>query len=142
MTSSRIAAASIIVATFLIAGCATQPISNSEASPVPADQILTNRFSAQLPNTGEVVIKRDSGIGGSVCSSRIFVDGIPIANVAVSEKLVLYIPKGEHIFSARPNGICGGGLSEVKSSIGAGTVSTFRVGYGSNGDFFINPTAF
>jgi hypothetical protein len=106
------------------------------------ERILNRHFLQPAQGTGEVTIKRDSGFSGSACSSRIFVDGRPIADIRGSEKVVLYLPEGEHILSAWPNGICGGGMTEVKAVIKAGTQSSFRIGYGSNGDFSINPTAF
>ena len=125
----------------LLTSCATRPISNAEAIHVPSEQILSRLLLEQKPKTGQVVIKRDSGIFGSACSSRVFVDGNPVADIGAAEKIVLYIPEGEHIFSAWPNGICGGGMSEVKAMVRAGSQSNFRIGYGSNGDFTINPTA-
>lgn len=127
---------------FILSGCATQPISNSAAIAAPLDRILDRQFLQQAIGTGEVTIKRDSGFGGSACSARIFVDGHPVADIRVSEKVVLYLPEGDHILSAWPNGICGGGMTEVKAIIKAGVQSSFRIGYGSNGDFSINPTAF
>lgn len=126
----------------VISGCATHPISNAEAALASIDRILDKSFLQEGPGTGEVTIKRDSGIGGSGCSTRIFVNGKPVADIWVSEKIVLYLPEGEYILSAWPNGICGGGLSEVKALIKVGSKSTYRIGYGSNGDFSINPTAF
>ena len=126
----------------ILSGCATQPISNSSAIEAPMNRILDRQFLQPATGTGEVIIKRDSGFGGSACSSRIFVDGRPVADIRVSEKIVLYLPEGDHILSAWPNGICGGGMTEVRAVIKAGVQSSFRVGYGSNGDFSINPTAF
>ncbi|KAF3981999.1 MAG: hypothetical protein HFP78_03830 [Methylococcales symbiont of Hymedesmia sp. n. MRB-2018] len=125
-----------------LSGCATRPISNTIAIPAPMERILDTHYLKPGPGTGEVTVKRDSGFGGSACSSRIFVDGHPVADIRVSEKVVLYLPEGEHILSAWPNGICGGGMTEIKAVIKAGTPSSYRVGYGSNGDFAINPTAF
>lgn len=132
----------VLCSALLISACATKPIPNNAATPIPNEQILDFRFSSPTPNTGEVTIKRDSGFGGSACSTRIFVNGQPIADIYASEKIVLHLPSGEQILSSWPNGICGGGMSEVKTLVKAGTNSSFRVGYGSNGDFSINPTAF
>lgn len=87
------------------------------------------------------MVKRDSGFGGSACASRIFLDARPIADIRVSEKVVLHIPEGMHILSAWPN-FCGGGMAEVKTELKKGTQSSFRVDYGSNEDYGIYPTAF
>ena len=136
----RVAILSLI--SIVLAGCATRHISNTLAIPVPMERILDTRYLQPGPEIGEVTVKRDSGFGGSACSSRIFVDGRPVADIRSSEKVVLYLPKGDHILSAWPNGICGGGMTEVKAIIKTGTKSSYRVGYGSNGAFTINPTVF
>jgi hypothetical protein len=126
----------------VLSGCATQPISNASAIQAPSDRIIDRYFFQPAPGTGEVTIKRDSGFSGSACSSRIFVDGRPIADIRASEKIVLYLPEGEHILSAWPNGICPGRMTEMQTFVKAGAQSNFRVGYGTNGDFSINPAAF
>lgn len=123
-------------------GCATRPISNELAEPVSLADIIDNSYSESGKNTGQVTIKRDEGFGGSGCSTRFFIDAKPIVDLSVSEKIILYISEGDHILSAWPNGLCGGGMAEVKTTIKKGSKSTFRIGWGSNGDFFISPTAF
>ncbi|MBI3995663.1 MAG: hypothetical protein HY349_06790 [Nitrospirae bacterium] len=132
-----------IITFLLLSACATRPISNAEALVTPGERILDTQFLRQAPGTGEVTVKRDSGAFGSVCSSRIFVDGRPVADIRVSEKVVLYLPEGEHILSVRSNGICfNAGMSEVTVLVRSGVQSSFGVGYGSSGDIFINTTAF
>ena len=133
----------LIIATLLsIGGCATRPVSNAEAVNVPMERIVDSRYLQNAPNTGQVTVKRDSGFGGSACSSRIFVNAKPVADLRTSEKVVLYLPEGEYVISAWPNSICGGGMSEVRATVKSGGELNFRVGYGSNGDFSINATAF
>jgi hypothetical protein len=129
-------------AIFFVAGCATSPVSTNEAAPVPPERIISDVFLATKPNTGEVIIKRDTGFGGSACSSRVFVDGSPVADLRTGEKVTLYLPLGDHIIGAEPNGICGGGLSEVSVTVKKESASVFRIRYGSNGDYDIQPTAF
>jgi len=132
----------ILIVGMAISGCATIPIPNAAATMAPASQILDNSYFKAGSELVEVTVKRDSGIGGSACSSRIFVDGKPVANINVSEKIVLYLTKTEHMLGAWPNGICGGSMSEVRADLRSGSPASLRVGYGSNGDFFINQTAF
>lgn len=123
-------------------GCATRPISNAEAIHVPRGQVVDSTYLKPIPDSGVVTVKRDSGFGGSACSSRVFVNANPIADLNASEKVVIYLPAGEYIFSAWPNGICGGGMSEVRAMVKSGAELSFRIGYGSNGDFTINATVF
>lgn len=130
-----------IISTFfaiLLNGCATTPVSNEEAVSVPVDAI----YQHQTANTGKVTIKRDSGYSASLCSTRIFVNAQPIADIDTSEKVVIYLPAKDYIFSALANGICAGGLTEINGTVQAGKELTYRVGYGSSGEFSINPTAF
>lgn len=125
-----------------IAGCATRPISNAEAINVRSDRIIDSTYLHPAPDVGRVTIKRDSGLGGSGCSSRIFVNAKPVADIRTSEKVVLHLPAGDYVFSAWPNGVCGGGMTEVRATVKSGAELSFRVGYGSNGDFTINATVF
>lgn len=133
---------SLIGASLLLVACATSPISTSQAKPVPADRLILSTFSQPGPSTGEVIVKRDSGIGGSACSSKVFLDAKPVADLLTGEKVTLYLPEGEYLLGAFPNGICGGGLSETRASVKPNQTLLFRIGYGSNGDFYIQPTAF
>ena len=132
----------LLIVSALSAACATQPISNQAAIMAPYDQILDNSLFTPRPDTVEVTVKRDSGFGGSACSSRIFVDAKPVADIRASQKIILYLSKSEHILGASPNGYCGGGTVEVRADLRSGAPASFRVGYGSNSDFFINQTAF
>jgi hypothetical protein len=92
--------------------------------------------------TGTLIVKRDNGFVGSACSSRVFLDANPVADVAPSEKIVLHLPEGEYLVGAEPNGLCAGGLRETRVAVRGGKIVTYRIGYGDNGDFFILPTAF
>ena len=132
----------IAVLASVVAGCATRPVADTDTTPVPLDRIIDSRFLQPSPGSGAVSIKRDRGFGGSACSSRVFVDATPTADLRPSEKLVVYLSSGDHIISAWPNGLCGGGMSEARASVTSGSHLAFRIGYGSNGDFYINPTAF
>jgi hypothetical protein len=136
----RIIAVALLI--FAIVGCATRPLSNGEAIPVRADQIIDSKYLEAAPGTGTVVVKRDRGFLGSACSSRVFVDANPVADLRPSQKVLMHLPAGDHVIAAWPNGICGGGMSEVRATVTTGVELTFRIGYGSNGDFTINPTAF
>ena len=131
-----------IAASAMLMACATVPVSNTGATPAPADRILDREWMQPRPGAVSVVLKRDSGAMGSMCSVRMYVDGRPIVDIRQGEKIELQLPVGEHIFSAQPNGICAGGMSEIKATLVAGRSANFRVGYGTNGDFGVFQTAF
>ncbi len=79
---------------------------------------------------------------GSACMTRVYVDGKEVADLDTAQKVTVYPKIGDHIFSAWPKGMCGGGMSEQSGRVAEGDVLMFRVGYGTNGDFGIYPTAF
>lgn len=125
-----------------LTGCATKPVTNEQAKDVPASQIIDKTMLSKKENTGAVIIKRDSGFMGSACLTRVYIDGKEIADLDTSEKVTVYPLVGEHIFSAWPKGLCGGGMSEQSGKVNTDKPLMYRVGYGTNGDFGIYPTAF
>lgn len=135
----KIALALVIVG---ISGCATKPVTNEQAQNIPAKQILDSSFFSKKEGTGEVIIKRDSGVMGGACMTRVYLDGKEIADLDTAQKAVIYPKVGNHIFSAWPKGMCGGGMSEQSGTVIDGKTLMYRIGYGTNGDFGIYPTAF
>lgn len=125
-----------------LSSCATKPVTNEQAKVVSDSQILDKSLLSKKENTGLVIIKRDSGFMGSACLTRVYVDGKEIADLDTSEKVTIYPLVGDHIFSAWPKGLCGGGMSEQSGKVNTDKTLMYRVGYGTNGDFGIYPTAF
>ena len=110
-------------------GIPTFAVTSEYARMVPKDQILDSRYSNEVPNTGKVTIIRDNGLAGSSCSHKIYVNNIAIAVLESREKIVLYLPVGNHQFGAKPKGICGGEYSEAKRMVAKDKELFFRVGY-------------
>src|SRR6184192_2112771 len=73
-----------------LTACATQPVTIHQASAVPASRILAPQWLSQAPYTGSLIVKRDSGFMGSACTVRVFVDAVPVADLAPSEKVELF----------------------------------------------------
>ena len=69
-----------------LVGCATKPVSNEQATPVPEKQIISTALLEKRDGTGEVIIKRDSGFFGSACFSRVYVDGKEVADLGTAQK--------------------------------------------------------
>lgn len=126
----------------ILCSCATSIVSNYDATPVPKDRVLDSTFLMPKNLANTLVVKRDSGVGGSACNSRVFLNGQPIADLATSEKITFYLLDGEYIVSAWPKGICAGRMAEVRVIMSGGKGQTLRIGYGSNGDYYLVPTAF
>ena len=123
--------------------CATQPISIYQASAVPTSRILAPRLLSQAQYTGSLIIKRDTGFMGSACTIRVFVDTVPVTDLAPSEKVELFVPLGEHVVSAAPTEIfCGGGTSEAAVVIRPESQKILRIASGESGDIHLQPSAF
>lgn len=132
----------ILVFVFVSSGCATSPVSNNNAKMVSKSQIISNGFSQYENNLSIVTIKRDKGFLGSACSSRVYLNAEPIVDINSGEYYEVYLPSGSYILSTVPNGICSGGMFEVQFNIDKPTNLNYRIGLGTNGDYFIVPTAF
>jgi hypothetical protein len=123
--------------------CATQPISIYQASVVPSSRILAPQLLSQAQYTGSLIIKRDTGFMGSACTIRFFVDTVPVADLAPSEKVELFVPLGEHVVSATPTDtFCGGGTSEAAVVIRPESQRILRIASGQSGDIHLQPSAF
>lgn len=122
--------------------CATTPTSTAGAEEVSGQHVLKPTILIRGPGSGEVVVKRDSGLNTSTCRSRVFVNGEPVADIAPGEKATIYLPIGAQLLAAKPNGICAGELVEAQATVSEEKTATFRVSYGTWGDFTLQPTAF
>jgi len=132
---------SVLLALFLT-GCATRPITIQQAANVPASRILASQWLSQGPYTGSLIIKRDGGFMGSACTIRVFIDAVPVADLAPSEKVEVFVPVGEHIVGVTSNGICGGGASEAAVVIALERQKILRIASGQSGDIYLQPSAF
>jgi hypothetical protein len=131
-----------VLVALLLAACATTPTTVQQASSVPSSRILSAKWLAQAPYTGSLVIKRDSGYMGSACTVRVFVDAVPVADLAPAEKVEIFVPMGEHIVGVAPNGLCGGGVAEAAVVIVLERQKILRIASGQSGDIFLQPSAF
>jgi len=123
--------------------CATQPISIYQASVVPSSRILAPQLLSQAQYTGTLIIKRDTGFMGSACTIRVFVYTVPVADLAPSEKVELFVPLGEHVVSAtQTDTFCGGGTSEAAIVIRPESQRILRIASGQSGDIHLQPSAF
>jgi hypothetical protein len=134
----------VTIALSLLTACATSPVSIHQAALVPSSRMLAPQLISQVQAqpTGSLIIKRDSGLMGSACTIRVFVDAVPVADLAPSEKVELFIPTGEHIVGVTSNGICGGGVAEAAVVIFPERQKILRIASGQSGDIYLQPTAF
>jgi len=139
MTARVLIAAALLISAL---GCATTPVPTSEAREVPKTRVFNASLLDQREGFGQVVVKRDQGFSAAACNSRVFANGIAVAEIAPGEKVTFYLPEGEQMVAAMAAGICIGGLVEAKVSVSRTRPGVFRISYGSSGEFSIQPTAF
>ena len=96
-----------LACSLLLAACATQAVKPSLASPVPPDRISNETILSTNAGqeTSAATFVRDSGIYGIGETIYLYIDGQEIAGFRPSEKLTIYVPKGEHLLGvqSRPN---------------------------------------
>ena len=123
--------------------CATSPIATTDARLVSASSILSYEYTKYDGAKPQITIVRDTGITGSLCSIRIFVNGTSTADIDPSEKVELYLEEGEHILSIKYNGICGDGqLNETVVNLEKDAMKKYRISSGLSSGIQILPTAF
>ena len=80
---------------------------------------------------------------GSACDIRVFVGAVPVADLAPSEKVELFVPLGEHVVAATSiSSFCGGGVSEAAVIISPERQKILRIASGQSGDIHLQPSAF
>jgi hypothetical protein len=132
----------VLLVVLSFTACATQPVTVYQATAVPSARILAPQLISQAPQTGSLIIKRDSGLMGSACTVRVFIDAVPVADLAPSEKVELFVALGEHSVVVTSNGICGGGTSETAVVIMPERQRILRIASGQSGDIYLQPSAF
>lgn len=124
----------MLVCLFLF-GCATQPIPTNMATPVAANTVLCQSSE----DSGDVIVKRDSGLYGSGCAAYIYFDGKQITKLWPSQKMECSLSQGKHIVSVK---MCFGTLKEKAIFVERSETLILRVGVDSAGSVFISETAF
>jgi len=94
----------------LLGGCATTPVSMSEAKQAAADRVLAFRIIAD-DKTGSLTVIRDEGFIGSACYYAVHINGILAARLDVAEFARFYVEPGEILLRAgrdpQGGGLCG-----------------------------------
>lgn len=122
----------------LLAGCQTSPISPENAEQVPASRL----YGLQEGGEAKVIVTRDSGLYGSGCNVRLFVDGKLVGEFASGEVATFHVAPGQHVAGVKPSAACGGGsLTEREFVVGKDEAIRRRISITTGGIDF-SPTAF
>lgn len=122
-----------------LAGCGTSPISADSATPVPAKRL----FAFSEKGESQLVVTRDSGLYGSGCNYRFYIDGTLAAEFAQGEMARFGLKPGRHILGSTYSSACGGGsVVEREVELKEGEVVRRRISVLMGGVQDISPTAF
>jgi hypothetical protein len=123
----------------LMAGCSSVPPKPEWVKPGKA---IANQWEAPAAGTGTMTITRDATFQGMGCTFRAFLDGTPIGDLRIAQRITVYPNSGEHIASIQPVGFClGSDLAESSLVINQGEEKRFRLSVTYGGPV-IQPTAF
>jgi len=135
------------LALFALAGCATSPVPEEKAKPVPVDRALLLQSKPTGPY-GTILVTRDTGFLGGGCFLAVHVDGQLAARIDTGEVVRFYVPVGDHLIGM---GIdkSGGGLcswtdmvKEQSVSLTNSQTKRFRIGGDSQAGLDIRPSSF
>jgi hypothetical protein len=130
----------LLLAVVLLSGCATTPVSPTEASRVPAERLLAFQESAP-DRTATLVVTRDSGLLGSGCFASFLIDGTHAARFGPGETAQFRVTPGEIVLrngvDLMGRGLCGFGSSDYwtqrETILRAGETKYFRLSLDASG---------
>ena len=135
---------SILLALIVLAGCVTQP-AGEKAKAVRSQNILAPESllkggAKRVP----ITVTRDSGLFGSGCYARIYVNGTAVADLSQSETVTVYERPGYTVLGVGSLGLCAmAEITETSVETEVGRAWKYRVTLRPNDPAFkITPTAF
>ncbi|MDV5604098.1 hypothetical protein QM076_27275 [Klebsiella pneumoniae] len=144
---NKCALIALLTSSLLVAGCSTQAVRTSAADPVPASRILSTKYNTPSENTQKIIVKRDSGSKGALCTSRLSVDGEPVADIKTSEKVELNLALWRaYLLSVDLQGMsimCGKMNTESREiMVSKDKQDEYRIGVTVSAELFIMKTAY
>lgn len=125
----RLAALAIATA---IAACSTTP-TTQDAARAPTE-IQAPELLQPGPGTGEVVILRDRGMGGSGCLHQVKVDGRSVATLDNGEGVTLHLPAGQRLLAVEfGRGLCPNVALSAEPVVVAGQRVVYRISLPADG---------
>lgn len=128
-----------------LAGCATRPVSTSEARSVNPSSSFGQ--AQQGEPSGRLIVVRDKGFMGSGCYLSVVINGQPVAKLDAGEKVELSMKPAKVILGATPDGssMCRSSLAqrnkrEAQVIIDQGDRLVYRIATSENGEMSIAPT--
>lgn len=123
-----------------LGGCATSPISVSEARPVPADKMYALKDQG-TKDPGRLTVLRDDGFDGAGCDVVFYIDGQRAAKIGPGQKASFVLPAGEVNLGTglAESGLCAGvAIKTVAANIKRGKEVIYRINWDTQG-FYLGP---
>ncbi len=131
----------LAAALIAVVACGTTPVPSSSAKPVPPDRIYATGFTNAQNGSAFLVVTRDKGLKGLVCTVRLHVDGTHVADLRTSEQVRLFVEEGEHLVGVSAKGCLGGSdQMSVVTTQAKPTLLHIQAGHGDG--LTIQPSAF
>jgi hypothetical protein len=130
----------VVAALLVLAGCASTPVSPSNAKQIPSERLLA--FQEMTPErTATLVVTRDQGIVGGGCYYSFVLNGMHAARFGVGESARFHVSPGELLLRAGRDlmgrGLCGTGKehwTQRETVLRPGETKTFRLSIDANGE--------
>jgi hypothetical protein len=130
---------SLWLAVVAASGCALVPGAGVDGKPrdVPPARILSDQWLQPRANTTPLTVRREgSGGGHRSCGDELSVDGAEVAVLEPGDRIVLYLPFGDHLLSTRAamnpsvrnlTALCMGNTTEAVVRTEPGTPQLYRL---------------
>ena len=121
-------------------GCATSPVPLTKSEPGTYNPALSSSLRTQTPQTGTLVVIRDSGMLGGMCKEVVSVDAQEIGYVHTSQELTVYLTPGQHevYVEIGEHSLCATGRTSAIFSINVGQTIVMDI-HLSQGEITITP---
>jgi hypothetical protein len=135
-TMMKVVVSAAVAAVVLMSGCAATP-PGASAVAVPTDRVMAYQAKPEGTDFGTVIITRDSSFFGAGLAMTVSIDAKPVAEVKSGERVKLYVPSGDHIFSAQ---LGVNPRKDVEVIVKPGVTRYYRITMHSSGVTDLDPT--
>ncbi len=127
------------------AGCATKPVSQADARPVPSERIFALHHVSE--GTTKLVVIRDKGMSGVACAMGFYFNGQLAVELRAGEYIELNVPAGDAIVGAAPvgGGLCGSTDAQRRETpmlVTPDGRTKVRISFAPGAGIHVAPTAF
>jgi hypothetical protein len=119
----------LLLITFLVSGCATHQAGTAGYKLITPDQFDNSiQKLDDLEKFSTLIIKRDSGVKGSVLPAKVHLDGLFLTNIKEGQYVELKVSPGVHTLLLKTNGFALVPYKhELKIEVTTGSINYYRI---------------